>query len=888
MSDPQLFERAKKTALDTIKTWLPGGKTDNNEYTILNPTRADNKLGSFRINLQTGKWAEFSGHERGGDAISLYAYIFFDRLIGLASAYNNPNKAIQTVAAKEIQEKYDDDYFPKEDDFKIAKSSGGYWAGYYHLSRGTAEKIDFDDNFYATKNGVIENTWDFKRYIGKNDLRTVFKVVRFRSSDGKKQDLPFSLWKNGDVIKWRCKRGFEKGKVPLYNEYLLEDRVNDPFGLFEGQKCGAVAHNSVVNDFYIPIAFYGGAGNFSETDWTPLIGRSGFFWPDGDAPGRRAILSLRDIECNVKIISTPFGKKSGWDIADALEEGLDVMELINGKKEEENYIDDDKFPFRIVGTSNKNIYVYSHEFSQVSEYRKTNLGKAQLLAMMPKKDWGIYFGKDDGGISWDSATDFILRESAKKPIYSDKLVRGTGCWRDDGRIIVNTGKKILCAGEEYKLYEFKSKYVYEKCELMPYRYDNPNDDNGKLLDACKLIPWQNAYSAELLTGWLLLAPFGGCLEWRPHAWIHGLKGSGKSWTMNNLVAEVLKGFCVNMLGSSTAAGVRQEMGKSSLAAVSDEMEKTKKKMIELIDDKLMIARQSSTGSENQGKLLHGTADGSGVGYTYQSMWLAASIGVGTVDGADKDRWTPLGLKNQKSINIKEKEESFLKLQQAVDNLDRDWCLGCHARTLSIIDEVLKAVDIFRNCAAQVIGVKRHGDQSGTMFAGAYMATHDTAPSEVEAAEYLSRFNLKFIFSESDSSDDERQLLDEILSAKIDVIEDYGRNKYPIGKLIRYLWTKTDAEKEDLQVFVNSDKIIKSALSDIGINIAKDNASIAKNHPGMCDILSDTAWKNNYLDILGQLDFCGDISTGSARFGGVNKRYRKMAIGEMLGEEEVGF
>jgi hypothetical protein len=41
----------------------------------LNPTRSDTKSGSFKINLKTGKWGDFATGDRGGDLISLWAYI---------------------------------------------------------------------------------------------------------------------------------------------------------------------------------------------------------------------------------------------------------------------------------------------------------------------------------------------------------------------------------------------------------------------------------------------------------------------------------------------------------------------------------------------------------------------------------------------------------------------------------------------------------------------------------------------------------------------------------------------------------------------------------------------------------------------------------------------
>ena len=58
-----------------IHQWLPGGHFEGNDYVALNPTRLDKRKGSFRININTGQWIDFATGDKGGDLISLYAYI---------------------------------------------------------------------------------------------------------------------------------------------------------------------------------------------------------------------------------------------------------------------------------------------------------------------------------------------------------------------------------------------------------------------------------------------------------------------------------------------------------------------------------------------------------------------------------------------------------------------------------------------------------------------------------------------------------------------------------------------------------------------------------------------------------------------------------------------
>ena len=58
-----------------IQSLLPGGKWQNNEYVVLNPTRNDTKPSSFSINGNTGKWADFATDKAGNDLIGLTAYV---------------------------------------------------------------------------------------------------------------------------------------------------------------------------------------------------------------------------------------------------------------------------------------------------------------------------------------------------------------------------------------------------------------------------------------------------------------------------------------------------------------------------------------------------------------------------------------------------------------------------------------------------------------------------------------------------------------------------------------------------------------------------------------------------------------------------------------------
>jgi hypothetical protein len=58
-----------------LKRLLPGGKTIGRELVALNPRRVDRNIGSFKINRYNGRWCDFATGDKGGDPVSLVAYL---------------------------------------------------------------------------------------------------------------------------------------------------------------------------------------------------------------------------------------------------------------------------------------------------------------------------------------------------------------------------------------------------------------------------------------------------------------------------------------------------------------------------------------------------------------------------------------------------------------------------------------------------------------------------------------------------------------------------------------------------------------------------------------------------------------------------------------------
>jgi hypothetical protein len=71
-----IAKAALANARRIVPALLPHGRREGREWIALNPRRADRHLGSFRVRLDAGLWADFAlNNVRGGDLISLTAYV---------------------------------------------------------------------------------------------------------------------------------------------------------------------------------------------------------------------------------------------------------------------------------------------------------------------------------------------------------------------------------------------------------------------------------------------------------------------------------------------------------------------------------------------------------------------------------------------------------------------------------------------------------------------------------------------------------------------------------------------------------------------------------------------------------------------------------------------
>jgi hypothetical protein len=72
----KISDAAAARAETIVRRWLPDGHREGAEWVARNPRRNDHRAGSFKVNLRAGIWGDFATGDKGGDLISLAAFLF--------------------------------------------------------------------------------------------------------------------------------------------------------------------------------------------------------------------------------------------------------------------------------------------------------------------------------------------------------------------------------------------------------------------------------------------------------------------------------------------------------------------------------------------------------------------------------------------------------------------------------------------------------------------------------------------------------------------------------------------------------------------------------------------------------------------------------------------
>lgn len=111
---------------------------------------------------------------------------------------------------------------------------------------------------------------------------------------------------------------------PLFNipEIIESDRIV----IVKGEKCAKILTKQGITATTV---MFGADESIDETDFSLLNGKHVIIWPDNNEAGKQHAEKIANKLTSCSILSTPKGKKDGWNAIDAIAEGIDINQLLS-------------------------------------------------------------------------------------------------------------------------------------------------------------------------------------------------------------------------------------------------------------------------------------------------------------------------------------------------------------------------------------------------------------------------------------------------------------------------------------------------------------------------------------------------------------------------------
>jgi putative DNA primase/helicase len=824
------FKSINATALQFAEAILvamfPLGKRRGPEFVVGSLNGEAGK--SLSINIHTGKWADFAAGQQGGDLTSLLA---------AKEGISQPDAAKKLAAMidspiMEPLEKDDDGFTPTS------------------VLPEFAEPVPVHP-----KHGL---PWAWYTYKGaKGEI--LGYILRFEKN-GKKTFAPYTPWLDDNLnVVWRWK-SFAKPR-PLYGLDKLAQNPAARVLIVEGEKCVQALQEMFLQ--VVVISWPGGASGFRSVNWLPLAERDVVIWPDNDEPGKKAAEGIADILSNsaskVQVIKWhgdyPEGH-DGWDIfqqgpeavREFLKRGLEPdPEPESAVVQESEPMQEARAPFRILGYDKGSYFYLPNGSAQIVSLGANEHRELQLLQLAPANWWeGMFAGEN--GANWKAAANSLIQQAHRTGVFSPRSIRGRGAWIDENRVVYHLGDKLLVDGQLLHVHEFQTSFVYELSHRTPCP-TNPaaiNAEAAKLIELCELMAWKNKLNAKLFAGWLVLAPIAGVLGWRPHIWLNGPSGSGKSWILFNVLLPMLGRGVINVQSATTEAGIRQILGSDSLPVILDEAETEDKVGQMRIQKILELARGCS--SETGASIVKGSASGNAMEFMLRTCFCFSSIGVAAVMRSDVSRITPLELFKRNDT------ASFDRLKELrnVTTGNPDWCDSLRARALANAVTIRDNALVFASAVAAFLGDQRSGDQLGTLLAGAFSLTSTKKVTPEFASQWVSQQDWT-TWETTDIDRDEHKALSTLLDYLIKVDGDLNET-LSVGELLD-------------GAFAGNEKFNQTLIRN-GIKPTDSYVAVSNSHSSVARIFANTPWAGKWKD---QFLRVPGASAGRERFYGAQQR-----------------
>lgn len=526
---------------------------------------------------------------------------------------------------------------------------------------------------------------------------------------------------------------------------------------------------------------------------------------------------------------------------------------------EDDIVECDKYGrrFKALGYHKNKFYYFPYRFQQVIELPAAGHTSTQMLMLADIEFWEKRFKVELGkkAIDWDLAANTLFRSNASHGPFNPDLVRGCGAWVDNGKIVVHEGNRLIIDKVPVNIMDYESNYIYEKSTPLKMWDGNPMrlHEANKLMLLCERFLWEKKINARLFAGWIFLANMCGALTWRPHIWVSGEAGSGKTTIVYGLAKKILGDACLGVQAKTSESGIRQALKRDAFPVIFDEIDTQTLRDQERVKDIIELARQAS--SDTDGDLLKGSTSGDAVVYKIRSMFCYSSIKTQIEQTADASRISVINMlrpsKEQNKANWADMEKTIFELTRP------EWSSSFRSRSISMIDKVLANIKTFSKELSLVFNT-RVGDQLGSLLAGAYngyysdgLITPEKAREWIESQDWEEQ-------SVINTERDEMMCLKAILETKVTVSTDTTRLERTIEEL---LVAANDSMNVTSDTIAVSQKDAETTLLRYGIKFDGDASMvwISSSHNSIKKMLIGSPWSIRWKDLLKRISGARECS-----------------------------
>jgi len=482
-------------------------------------------------------------------------------------------------------------------------------------------------------------------------------------------------------------------------------------------------------------------------------------------------------------------------------------------------------------------YFYSKLSNAILAFSTSKFTKQHVVQLAP-----IEFWQNESFDKSEYIADYLITMCNAVGYFDLQSIRGRGAWKESDRIIFHTGMQLLSYKIRYNLGSIDTKFTYEMRKNIRIPIENSMDklECAKLTRLLSRLNWNTEADGKLLAGWLAIAPVCGALSWRPHCWITGPRGNGKTYVLEQIVHQVLGEFSINAQGTAaTEAAIRQKLNSDAMPVTIDESEGNDENAARRMQEVIALARAGS--SEKSPAIPKGGKDGKATDYFVRSCFLMVSINPQLVNDSDKRRFTIFELAKH-SNQDKFKELNKIKKE----TITGDFGLRFTARMVNLLPNMLRSIYIFTEAISELVGDRAIADQFGALLGGWWHTWNDdVVEPETALDEAGAILHIKGILEDREDLTDEQRCLQTILQHETRIEGDFI-GTVTVGELVEY------ASEYEPQAKIKQNAA-DERLQRLGLRVIEEQKEkyllILNTSVFVKQVLSRTPWAVSYSTVL---------------------------------------